>query len=683
MNPFLAISDQQIVIASFLVICAPLLSFFFSLLWKKGAAAISISAITISLGASLILFLGIWNGQTHHFAIPWINFSSFKINLGFLLNNLTVIMLLLVSFIALLVNIYSVEYMRKDQLKPRYFAYLSLFCFAMLSLILADNLFLVYIFWELVGFSSYLLIGFWYTREKAAIASKKAFIMNRLGDLGFLAGIMILLSHFHTLDIDAIFGGGNLIASSFVQGGFWVSPFGTMPDYWLTIAGLCFFIGAIAKSAQFPLHTWLPDAMEGPTAVSSLIHAATMVAAGVFLLIRIEPLFNETVLNIISIIGLFTAFMAATIAVTQNDIKRVLAFSTVSQLGFMMLAIGVGDSAAAIFHLVTHAFFKCLLFLGAGIVIHEMHHLKDKYQLDFDEQDMHFMGGLRKMMPVTTVVFVIAAMALAGLPFTSGYLSKDAILVSVFEWADLNGGIFWTFPIIVSITSWLTTFYIFRVVFKVFFGEFRLPEVLNTQFNGSPLHDPAGWMKYPVIMLAVFCLGFIYAFNPINLNSSWLYHTFTSQEHHEGLYQIMVPIYINVLSLALLSLAYLMYARNKTSVNFEQTWYYRFSYNQWYFNEAYDVLFVKPIILKTKAFYWFDVRIIDGVVNASGKFAIQLSYLANWIDKNIIDGLVNFSALVVDRLGIWFRAVHNGKFQHYVIWMLAVFLSFFIFQMIF
>src|SRR5690606_19658058 len=262
---------------------------------------------------------------------------------------LTVVMLLLVSFIALLVNIYSVEYMRHDADRPKYFAYLSLFCFAMLALVVADNLFLVYAFWELVGFASYLLIGFWFKKESAAQANKKAFIMNRIGDVGFLVGLLIIYSQFKTLDIDAIFGAGNLISSSFIHQGNWVTPFSDMPDYWLTIAGLCFFAGAIAKSAQFPLHTWLPDAMEGPTAVSSLIHAATMVAAGVFLLVRIEPLFNETVLTVIASIGLFTAFMAATVGLTQNDIKRILAFSTVSQLGFMMLAIGVGNSASAIF----------------------------------------------------------------------------------------------------------------------------------------------------------------------------------------------------------------------------------------------------------------------------------------------------------------------------------------------
>lgn len=682
MGEFLQITDQQMVFLAFIVVCSPLLSFFVSLLAKRAATFASIFAISLSLISSIIIFLKAWGKGGLHYSTPWLSFPSFKIDLGFLINDLTVLMLILISLIALLVNIYSVEYMRKDKLKPRYFAYLSLFCFSMLSLVLADNLFLVYVCWELVGFSSYLLIGFWFTKDRAVQANKKAFIMNRIGDLGFLFGLMILISQFHTLDIDAIFGSGNLIASSFISNGLWISPFGSMPDYWLTIAGLCFFAGAIAKSAQFPLHTWLPDAMEGPTAVSSLIHAATMVAAGVFLLVRIESLFNTTVLQIIAIIGLFTAFMAATIAVTQNDIKKVLAFSTISQLGFMMLAIGVGDSAAAIFHLVTHAFFKCLLFLGAGIIIHQLHHLKEKNNLDFDEQNMNFMGGLRKMMPITAIVFLIASMTLSGLPFTSGYLSKDAILISVFEWADIKGGIYWLFPLIVSITSWLTTFYIFRVFFKVFLGKFRLPEILNLKIDGNAFHELGNWLKYPVIILALFCLGFFFAVNPLDVENSWIYHQFRNQAHANGLFHIIIPVYINIMSLMLIYIAYLFYARKSFIFNMETTWLYRLSFNQWWFNDLYHVVFVKPLINKSKAIFWIDKNMVDGLVNGSASAISRISKISSWFDDHIIDGLVNGAALVINRIGIWFRSVHNGKLQHYVLWMLLIFITFFIFQMV-
>lgn len=683
MGDFLNISEQQIVFLVLATILAPLAAFVFSFSFRKIAILSSVIGISISLIASLILFLGVWNtGITHHFTQQWINFSGFRIDAGLLVNKLTVIMLLLVSFIALLVNIYSVEYMRHDKDKPKYFAYLSLFCFAMLALVSADNLFLIYAFWELVGFASYLLIGFWFTRETAAQANKKAFIMNRIGDVGFLVGILIVYSQFRTLDINTLFGEGNLIASSFIHQSSWVTPFASMPDYWLTIAGLCFFAGAIAKSAQFPLHTWLPDAMEGPTAVSSLIHAATMVAAGVFLLIRIEPLFNQTVLVTIAAIGLFTAFMAATIALTQNDIKRVLAFSTISQLGFMMLGIGVGDSAAALFHLVTHAFFKCLLFLSAGIVIHEMQHIKEKLTLDFDAQDMNNMGGLRKKMPLTFIVFLLAALALAGLPLTSGYLSKDTILLSVFDWGNAKGGIYWIFPLFISITSWLTSFYIFRVIFKVFYGEFRLPKLLNTAIQ-VPIHDPSNWMKIPVAILAVFSLSFFFAINPLNPEEAWIYKAFANHHGQESIFHVLVPVYINILSIILIYLAYRAYAQGKLKIGMEGTWLYRFSYNQWYFNQFYQVTFVELTMMKARFWYWFDKTLVDGFVNQLGRLTLTLSLIADWVDRNIVDGLVNFSALIVERLGIWFRAVHNGKIQHYVVWMLLVFITFFIFQMIF
>ena len=672
--------QQTLLYLALTAITAPFLSFILSLIFKKHAAFIGILSIGIAFLVSLPLFFSVWQHSSIHISFPWIALANVKINIGILLNDLTVIMLLLISFISLLVHIYSVEYIRRDALKHRYFAYLSLFCFAMMSLVLADNLFLVYIFWELVGFSSYLLIGFWFTKEKAVQASKKAFIMNRMGDVGFLIGMMIMLTQFHTLDIDALFGSGNLIASSFVKNDIWATPFGLMPGYWLSITGFCFFAGAIAKSAQFPLHTWLPDAMEGPTAVSSLIHAATMVAAGVFLLLRISPLFSETVLITMAITGLFTAFMAATIAVTQTDIKKVLAFSTISQLGFMVLAVGVQDNAAAIFHLVTHAFFKCLLFLAAGMIIHQLHHLKENNKLNFDEQHMDNMGGLRKMMPITFVVFVLAALALAGLPFTSGFLSKDAILVSVFEWSSGRGGIFWLFPFVVSITSWLTTFYIFRVVFKVFFGEFKLPQLFPKY--DFYVTDPNAWMKIPTIILGIFCFGFFFAINPLSVETSWVYHGFNKVLHQGGLFHLLVPVYINTLSLALIFMTYQLYVKQSFSLNTHDSWVYKFSYHQWYFNALYDGFFVKLILFKAKLFYWFDKMVIDGIVNFSSQLMVFLSKIASAFDNYVVDGLVNGCALLVSRVGILLRGIHNGKLQHYFIWMLVLFLSFIMYNIL-
>ncbi|MGI4729537.1 MAG: NADH-quinone oxidoreductase subunit 5 family protein [Janthinobacterium lividum] len=329
------------------------------------AGFVSAFCIFLSLICAGILFSKVWNQPVIHVQTLWFQVGAFKIYAGLLLNNLSVLMLLLVTVIALAVHIYSLAYIQHDPRFRRYFRYLSFFCFAMLALVVVDNLLLMYAFWELVGFASYLLIGFWFTREKAVQASKKAFVMNRIGDLGFLIGIMILFAHFHTFDLIQLFGQPNFNSAA-------------LSGTWLTIAGICFFLGATAKSAQFPLHTWLPDAMEGPTAVSALIHAATMVAAGVFLLARVSPVFTDDVKTLIAIIGTFTAFMAATIALTQNDLKKILAYSTISQLGFMVAAMGVGAYASSLFHLITHAFFKCLLFLSAGVVIHEMQHLKTK-----------------------------------------------------------------------------------------------------------------------------------------------------------------------------------------------------------------------------------------------------------------------------------------------------------------
>ena len=320
-------------------------------------------------------------------------------------------MLLLVNLIALQVHIYSTASMKSDANFKRYFTYLSFFCFSMLALVVADNLFLFYIFWELVGFSSYLLIGFWFDKEKAVQANKKAFIVNRIGDVGLLVAILIIFTQYHTADLTLLFGDNALIKSTI--------PF---PAFLQHIACAGIFLAVAAKSAQFPLHTWLPDAMEGPTSVSALIHAATMVAAGVFLLGRVYPMFNTAELNILASTGCFTAFMAATIALTQNDLKRILAYSTISQLGFMIMAMGIGAYASSLFHLVTHAFFKCLLFLVAGMVIHQMQHIKDENNLDIDPQNILHMGGLRKKMPLTFIAAVIASLALIGIPLTSGYL---------------------------------------------------------------------------------------------------------------------------------------------------------------------------------------------------------------------------------------------------------------------
>jgi NADH-quinone oxidoreductase subunit L len=378
---------------------------------NKGSGWVSTAAILVSAVLATIVFSKTWGQQPLHVQKLWFTIGASKMYAGILLNNLSALLLLLVSLIALPVHIYSTAYMSHDANYKRYFAYLSLFCFSMLALVVVDSMFLFYAFWELVGFSSYLLIGFWFTRDKAVFANKKAFIMNRIGDIGLLIAIIILFTQFHTADITQLFGNDGLVSQSTIVNGTWFSQYGQLPAIYQYIACAGIMLAVTAKSAQFPLHTWLPDAMEGPTSVSALIHAATMVAAGVFLLGRVYPIFNTAELNILAVIGCFTAFMAATIALTQNDLKRILAYSTISQLGFMIMAMGIGAYASSLFHLATHAFFKCLLFLVAGIVIHQMQHIKEENNLDIDPQNILYMGGLRKKLPLTFIAAVVASLA--------------------------------------------------------------------------------------------------------------------------------------------------------------------------------------------------------------------------------------------------------------------------------
>jgi NADH-quinone oxidoreductase subunit L len=589
---------------------------------------------------------------------------------GILLNNLSVLMLVLVSLVALLVHIYSTAYMKDDERYGRYFSYLSFFCFSMLALVVADNLVLFYAFWELVGFSSYLLIGFWYTKPKAIIANKKAFIMNRIGDIGLLTAIAILFASYHTFDLEQLFGANGLAKSALIA------------SNWQYVACIGLFLAVAAKSAQFPLHTWLPDAMEGPTSISALIHAATMVAAGVFLLGRFYPVFTHEELTILAVIGCFTAFMAATIALTQNDLKRILAYSTISQLGYMVMAMGIGAYSSSLFHLATHAFFKCLLFLVAGIVIHEVQHMKDEYNLHIDPQNILYMGGLRKKMPLTFAACVIGGLALVGFPLTSGYLSKDSILIQSFEWAEGKNLLYKLIPVGALVTSWLTAFYVTRLVVKVFFGEFKA-----AQFDLSiKLHASDGKWQFRVpLMLLILCSLFpLFSLNPVLYEKAWLINGFSliTALDRVNIYHTIIPVLVNIVSVFVVYWAYAIYNKEKALPLRESGFLFRFSYNEWYFDKAYQKIIVMPVMALSKFARWFDRNILDGFLHLLAKIGIAGSKIAEWCDRYLIDGFLHLLASMTLGIGNFARRFQNGKVQYYLFSMLAIILAIFIFKIL-
>ncbi|MDO8550241.1 MAG: NADH-quinone oxidoreductase subunit L, partial [Ignavibacteria bacterium] len=524
----------------------------------------------------------------------WITLGSTSIQLGMLLDNISVIMIFTVTLISLLVHIYSVAYMKGDIRYSRYFTYLGLFTFSMTGIVFTHNFLMMYIFWELVGLSSYLLIGFWFEKKSASDAGKKAFIVNRVGDVGMFLGILILFFTYNTFSFDTIF--------SQISSG--VLPFGT--EAGLTIAGLLIFCGAVGKSAQFPLHVWLPDAMEGPTPVSALIHSATMVAAGVYLVARVFTMLTGDALFIIALIGALSAFIPATIALTQNDIKKVLAYSTISQLGYMIMALGVGAYVFAFMHLITHAFFKACLFLGSGSVIHAMHH----------EQDITKMGGLRKKLPYTYYTFLIAALALSGIPLTSGFLSKDGILAGATAFASLTGH--WLFPIAGFLVALLTAFYMFRLIILTFHST------PSDQHKYEHAHESPKLMIVPLVVLAALSFFIWFTPNPFNPDagaflSSWVkapeisvpknarydfmneinpvqnshHEVVYSKEYTEAMHGAHIPAMIISLIMALsgIGLAFMFYQYKKVNVDklaekFKPL--YNLSYNKWYFDEIYQ-----------------------------------------------------------------------------------------------
>jgi NADH-quinone oxidoreductase subunit L len=542
-------------------------------------------------------------GHTYKIEVMrWVSSGALEANWAFRIDTLTAVMLVVVNTVSSLVHIYSIGYMSHDPHQPRFFAYLSLFTFAMLMLVTSDNLLQMFFGWEGVGLASYLLIGFWYQKPSACAAAMKAFIVNRVGDFGFALGIFAIFFIFNTVSLDTIF------AEAPGQVGKTFEFIGMQVDVMTTIC-LLLFLGAMGKSAQFMLHTWLPDAMEGPTPVSALIHAATMVTAGVFLVARCSPLFelSHTALLVVTLVGVVTAFFAATVGLVQNDIKRVIAYSTCSQLGYMFAALGLGAYGVAIFHLFTHAFFKALLFLGSGSVIHAMS----------DEQDMRNMGGLFPHLKITWFLMLIGTIALTGFPFTAGYFSKDAIIEAAFaSHSAMAPFAFW----MLLLAAFMTSFYSWRLMFMTFHGKPRASSEVM-----SHVHESPSVMLIPLYILALGSLaaGFVFKDYFIGHDEAtfWGSSIYRAPENNivEELHHVpgWVPWSPFVMMVAGFALAWLFYIKNTSlPVRLAEMHQplYKFLLNKWYFDEIYDFLFVRPAMWLGR-FLWKkgDGMIIDGL----------------------------------------------------------------------
>src|SRR5919106_2123034 len=628
---------------------------------RMGKTAISLIACTpviLAFGLSLTAFLALTGlPAEQRFLIDqlytWIEIGSLKVDMAFWVDPLSAVMILVVTGIGGLIHIYATGYMHEDKAFWRFFAFLNLFMAAMLTLVTGDSLLLMFVGWEGVGLCSYALIGFWYQDHNNARAGNKAFIVNRVGDFGFVLGMFLL---FWTFDAQ---GHGTL---TFREMANWASTLQGQQIWGMsvvTLATLFLFVGATGKSAQIPLHVWLPDAMAGPTPVSALIHAATMVTAGIYMTARLNFLFSMAplTLNVIAWIGVVTALMAATIALTQTDIKRVLAYSTVSQLGYMFIGVGVAGYAAAIFHLMTHAFFKACLFLGSGSVIHAMG----------GEQDMRKMGGLKDHMPYTFWTFAISVLAIAGTPLTSGFFSKDEILWLAFS-SEHGSRNLWLLGVV---GAGMTAFYMFRQFFMVFFGKCRADH--HTQEH---LHESPKVMTLPLVVLAIGALFAGWIGLPAVFGGSqfahWLEPVIAAHGEEHASYALELNLMAISIAVAAFGffIAYLMYYREALSparfASLAGGFFYRLFERKYYLDEIYQAVFVSGTLLLARLGSLFDQYIIDSIVDGSASLTRFVSWINGLFDNYIIDGIVNAIANSTFWTGNKFRRVQTGNINSYL-----------------
>lgn len=627
----------------------PLFSFFVTFLVGKHLGTrchwLPIVAVLTSFSCAVYAFFQVKNGHYVNADLyTWISSGTMQVSVGFLLDELTSVMLIVVTSVSSLVHIYSVGYMKGEDGYYRFFSYLSLFTFSMLMLVLGNNFLQLFFGWEAVGLSSYLLIGFYYEKTSAADAGKKAFIVNRFGDFGFILGLFLIYASFGTLHYEPIFAHVNQIAAqTFTILGMTFN----LP----TAIAILLFCGAVGKSAQLPLHVWLPDAMEGPTPVSALIHAATMVTAGVFLVARCNPIFelSHTALNVVTIVGAVTCLFAATIALTQTDIKRVVAYSTVSQLAYMFIGCGVGAYSAGIFHLFTHAFFKALLFLGCGSIILGMHH----------EQDVKYMGGLKKYMPITYITFLLATLSISGIPGLAGFFSKDEILAMAFV-SHVGAGKFAWF--IGTLVAGITAFYSFRLFFLIFHGEFR-----GTQKQKDHLKESPPVVTIPLILLAIGAVASGWFGIPAVLGGGahWghflepvLGHPHVHPSHSTEIILMIISVGVGVLGILLAWYMYMKKPELPQKVRDSFSTLYNISLNKYFVDELYGASIVKPMLTFSRRFIlqFFDIVIIEGIVNGIPALIGRISGSA----RKLQDGLVSH-----------YLAYMGGGIIVIIIWMVA------------
>jgi len=703
-------SDNAILYSALAILGLPLLSyvltFFFGKKLPRQGDFIGVGFMGIAQLLAIRIFIAFWKIGDPSYRVEkvftWLDIGGFRIDAGILVDGMTAVMLMVVCTVSFVVHLYSVGYMHGDRRYERFFAFLGFFTFSMLGIVLANNLFFLYVFWELVGLSSYLLIGFFFDKHSAANAGKKAFITNRVGDWGFWLGILAFFTATGTLNYFELF--------AHVEAG-------TIKGALLSWAGVGLFMGCVGKSAQMPLHIWLPDAMEGPTPVSALIHAATMVAAGVYMVARLAPLFGADAMMVILYVGAITAFITATIALVKTDIKRALAFSTLSQLGYMVMSLGAGDATNAMFHLTTHAMFKALLFLGAGSVIHAVH-----------SQEMPDMGGLRKKMPITFITMLIATLAISGVPFFAGFYSKDGILGSTLAFGMTDGHYL---PFILGITAAaITPFYMFRLIFMTFFGKPR------DEKKYQHAHESPANMTIPLMILGVLSIiaagwqtadkgwfaKFVAPYNVpaiaaefhlegahgddhalvvdpgeshgdshavvdpgedhgnshavVGPHGEAAHGDAHGDAHHDVHHTAHVRAMIMSICAAFLGilLSWWVYNRNKVNTAALQKRFhgvYTTLQGMYFFDEFYHATVYPFTLWVASVCAAFDRIVIDGIVNGSGYLTRLVSWISGIIDNYIVDGAVNGVAAVLQGAGEGFRRIQTGRIQTYLVYVSA------------